>query len=300
MLFPCFKPMLLIQGARIGIIPLFQAIENPFQRLPQNNTILFFNPTQSDTSIPFIAENLTLSGLPDTTSVTFVNVTLDSGLRLTSMDSAILICDPRSSIVPAEVTLAQNTLTAKQLPGPVNSSTLLGNIGPETRATITSGALLSGALGTTDVPSSSLSPTSKSMFLKIHEAFPNVYDIIGIDNDLVPIPVLEWEPLSLDEINRNMDLYIQSAGKAFLSGIAPTRNQTSTVLMRTSQTARLNYPVTVLISSKPFLIAFTAEIGMILILLAALFWTIRDTDLELFNLANITAILTKSGSLSVH
>jgi hypothetical protein len=138
------------------------------------------------------------------------------------------------------------------------------------------------------------------MFLKIHEAFPSGQDRIGIDNDIVPILVLEWEPLSLDEINRNMDLYIQSAGKAFLSGIAPTLNQTSTVLMTTNQTAQLNYPVTVLVSSKPFLIAFTAVFGMILILLAALFWTIRCTDLELFNLENLTAILTKSSSFSVH
>jgi hypothetical protein len=83
----------------------------------------------------------TLSGLSDAFTVEFFQE--PSSRILSKLTGALLTCDPRSSIAPADITVAQNTLTARRLPTSIDNPTsaMIGNISPGAVALITSTSL---------------------------------------------------------------------------------------------------------------------------------------------------------------
>jgi hypothetical protein len=208
--------------------------------------------------------NQPFSGLSDTFTVDDP----DDSFLTQNLTGALLTCDPSSSIVPAEITAAQNTLTARRLPMPIDNPTsaMIGNISPGAAALITSASLYDAVA---DIASSFA-----------HDLFI----MPGIDNGHLNL-------LSLDEINRNMDHYTQSAGQAFLNGYSSADTTDLDVILKTmDQTAQITFPVAALVSSKPLLIAFTVAVGMSSFLLVAILWTIRNTALSLFNLKNLIEV----------
>jgi hypothetical protein len=226
-----------------------------------NANFLFFN-FSADTG-------RALSGFSDAFTAGFLTPTNNTPTAYRT--GALLTCDPRSSIVPAEITVAQNTLTARRLPMPIDdpTSTMVGNISPGAAALITSTSL-------SDAVADEVNPYD-SFF---------AYDLFikpGFDDSKLNL-------LSLDEINKNMDHYTQSAGKAFLNGFVDSTSDTAVMLMTINQTAQITLPLATLVSSKPLLVAFTVVAGMSCFFLAAILWTIRDTVLTLFNLKNLIGV----------
>jgi len=101
----------------------------------------------------------------------------------------------------------------------------------------------------------------------------------------------EQEPFSVDDIAANIDVYMQSIGKVYVCGIDRDNDYSSSTTRTFNQTVEIRVPIAAVVSNEVFLIGFTVVIGLIIILVGVLVWTIREIDLRLFNLENLVEIL---------
>jgi hypothetical protein len=96
------------------------------------------------------------------------------------------------------------------------------------------------------------------------------------------------KPLSLDIINQNMTNVFASAAKAYLSGYKP--NDTNSMLSSFSMvntSAVVEVQKIAVVGSKPFFVASSVTVGLLVVLLGALVAIIRPDELEGFDLENI-------------
>ncbi|KAJ3573180.1 hypothetical protein NP233_g2609 [Leucocoprinus birnbaumii] len=207
-------------GSRCGIVQLdlrvWSAVhpEMPSHRM----AFLFYNTNylgpHGDVVItitpPTLPSNMSLSKVHESFSVTFQTSPADVPI---GMDFAILDCDPQDSVVPGEVTVTNNSLVARQLPAAANESAMIGNFLSRWKNDTLPSWGFSLAFQDEETAFKTGSPTQvlQDLFLRTRRE-PSMVEGYGF------MTGAELEPLSLDEINRNMDRYAQSASKAFLDG----------------------------------------------------------------------------------
>jgi hypothetical protein len=106
---------------------------------------------------------------------------------------------------------------------------------------------------------------------------------LPIDDGKYPL-----KPLSLDKINQNMTEVFASAAKVYLSGFKPNfTNFRMSAFTMVNTSAVVEVQKMALVGSKPFLVASSVIVGLLVVLLAALVATTRPDQLESFELENI-------------
>ncbi|KAJ3559732.1 hypothetical protein NP233_g11189 [Leucocoprinus birnbaumii] len=230
--------------------------------------------------------NLSLSGIEEAFVTILVPPNRASESLGMGMDFAILECDPHALVVSGKVTLSQNSLVVKQSTLGMNESALTGNV-------IRTGLLPSFPFTVAfDEERSSMTsgdPTKlvKDLFLQARRVW-----LPGLEHELGLVhTVVELEPLPLDEINRKLNQYAQSASKAFLDSSSMVTNGTALGQLVMNQTAEVFFPVAALVASEPFLISFTVIVIAIIAVFTLLFWTIREKELQIFDLRSLVGLL---------
>ncbi|KAJ3573182.1 hypothetical protein NP233_g2607 [Leucocoprinus birnbaumii] len=251
------------------------------------NSNVFDSRGDINNSVP-AANNITFSSINET----FLANVQQSSLGILGMGLAVLDCDTHANVVPGEVSLSQNTLVARQIPGTTgaNQSTLLGNLFSTKESPLPSAAFalafhneassLDGGLPTRVV---------RDLFLRTRRVFSRESPPISFQG--ASRSGVEMEPLSLDEINKNMGRYAQSASKVFLDGSIIVANGDVQEKLYMTQTGELLFPVAALVASKSFLIAFTVVIVVITVVFAFLLWTVREAELRPFDLSCLIHVL---------
>jgi hypothetical protein len=99
-----------------------------------------------------------------------------------------------------------------------------------------------------------------------------------------------FKVLSLDQINQNMTKAIVSAAKAYLSGYVPGDSFDPTVLpsfAMVNTSAVIEEQRMALVGRKPFFVASSAIVGLLVVLLGVIVAITRPDQLESFELENI-------------
>jgi hypothetical protein len=96
------------------------------------------------------------------------------------------------------------------------------------------------------------------------------------------------KPLSLDRINQNMNVALGSAAKAYLNGFKPNANNpTLSSFAKVNTTAVMKVRKLALVGSKPFLVASSVLVGLVIVLIGVLVAITSPDQLESFELENI-------------
>ncbi|KAJ3569581.1 hypothetical protein NP233_g4955 [Leucocoprinus birnbaumii] len=201
-----------------GVIQLDRRPPSSISNQTQRTAFLFFNQNAIDVGGTVVSSaprrsNLTLSGVDEAFFAVVTPSNKTSGSPGVGLNFAVLECDPNATIVPREITLSQNSLMAKQSPLRVEETALVGNI-------VLSGDLLPSTpftLAFKDEASSEASISGDPTKL-VRDLFFHTRRVLFLDSEDTFFGAVEFEPLSLDEINRKMNQYAQSASKAFLDG----------------------------------------------------------------------------------
>lgn len=190
---------------------------------------------------------------------------------------SILLCDPQFVLSPATITLTGSTLQAVAHPG----DSVTKNIPPEAANVIFSQSLLDA---TSSVEAygdngSQINAVARILF------FPNRSFEYGKKHE-------GTKPLPLHEINKQMNMVLQSSAKAFLSGYVPNLNNLtvpSFEMIDTNAIGEVQQPA--LVGNKSFLVALTAVIAVLIVLLFTLVALVRKDQLHPFDLENIVQTL---------
>jgi hypothetical protein len=176
---------------------------------------------------------------------------------------SVLVCDPRFEVLPAIVNATGSLLEASISSG----APTVKNI-----ATAAANSLFSTSI--LDAGSDTI--VSQQLFSLI---LP--FDAASDGNG----PLI---PLSLDKINQNMTNVFASAAKAYLSGFLPNDTYpgvSSFTMVNTS--AVVEAQKMAVVGSKPFLVASTVIVGLLVVLLGVLVAITRPDHLDAFDLENI-------------
>lgn len=216
---------------------------------------------------------LTLDGLP----TTLLPENSEGLENKRPMVVVALICDPQLQVVPATITLSRGSLHANVNTG----SPVIGNVLPEAAKTVFSQSLLE-AVGSLD-PTDQWSYVNAIARLLFLGPSPSGYGTV---------------PVSLDQINKNMNKIMLSASKAFLDGYKTTdqsnltsREATDFEMILTDATAEADRLA--LVGSRPFLVALIVVVGIICLLLAMVTVVVRVDKLHAFDLESIAKIAKK-------
>lgn len=229
------------------------------------STFLFAgnNATYHNTSRPL----LNLSGIPSTF---FNNPAPNDGFC--DYVASILACNPQFKITSAEITLNNGELSAKTL----MDQSLTGNLHQNSVATFFE-----------RVFNNPLVPRGDGLCVPINDMGSFVFFSR-------PIGSTEYvAPLNLESINQNMQIYVQHAAKAFLSG----NNSTNTTVELKNPTnswmltnATIQEQQLALTTSKSFFLCFAGVLGFLEISLLVLVMTIDPGTLMHFNLQTLQIV----------
>jgi hypothetical protein len=103
------------------------------------------------------------------------------------------------------------------------------------------------------------------------------------------------KPLSMDKINQNMNAVLASSAKAYLSGFKPNDdNPMLSVFATVNTSAVMEVQKMALVGSRPFLVALSMIVGLLVVLLGVIVAITRPDRLESFDLENIVGKLELS------
>lgn len=89
------------------------------------------------------------------------------------------------------------------------------------------------------------------------------------------------KPVSVDEIGQRMNKMLLSSSKAYLSGYRPNATDEANPTFEMMDTDALaEVKKMALVGSRPFLIALTVVVGLVIVLLTALLVTLKGRDLQ--------------------
>jgi hypothetical protein len=182
-----------------------------------------------------------------------------------------LVCDSQSEILPAIINATMSSLEATILPG----TPTVKNIPTEAANYMFTNAL-TNAIG----QFGGLSSVSAQLFFPMGS--------FGLSDKRLKI-------LSLDQINQNMSKALTSAAKAYLSGYVSGDGLDPTVLpsfAMVNTSAVIEEQRLALVGRRPFFVASSAIVGLLVVLLGAIVAITRPDELESFDLENIVRKLT--------
>jgi hypothetical protein len=176
---------------------------------------------------------------------------------------SVLVCDPQFEVLPATVNATGSLLEASISSGVPT----VKNIPTAAANSLFSTSLLDAGSDTT---------VSQQLFS------PNLpFGATSDGNN--PL-----KPLSLDIINQNMTSVFASAAKTYLSGFKPNDTHpavSSFTMVNTS--AVMEVQKMAVVGSKPFLVASSVIVGLLVVLLGVLVAITRPDHLDAFDLENI-------------
>ncbi|KAJ3574322.1 hypothetical protein NP233_g1840 [Leucocoprinus birnbaumii] len=267
----------------LGILPLLARGDyggTAYADIEPNNTFLFFERVGVAKIGTVPSNGSTVSEVEFPTSFSGI----PSGVQVSngSLIWAALTCDSHTSWTTAEITLRQNSLFARVLPG----SLPIRNVSPGVFGKIANYplAFLKDEWSSGPIQ---LNNVHKDVFLRLKNATKDTRSFLDLSSSFK----MQLEVLPLDDINRNINQYTLSGAKAFLDGTAPAPGDLSALSLTMNQTVQVSFPVAAVVSSKPFLIALTIIIGVLSLLIATMLWIIRRTELCLFNLEHLIEVI---------
>jgi hypothetical protein len=187
---------------------------------------------------------------------------------------SVLSCDPRFEILPATINATTSSLDATIS----SDDVVVKNIPTQAAGFIFSKSLL-------DATSSMQSYTDQGFVNGISRQ-------LFLSSLVFDGPTGAPKPLPVDQINENMNRVLASSAKAYLSGYKPNEdNITIPSFSRLNTSAVVKVQKMGLVGSKPFLIASSITVGLLIVLLGAILSITRADQLEVFELENIVKIL---------
>jgi hypothetical protein len=183
------------------------------------------------------------------------------------LSTSALVCDSQPEILPAIINATMSSLEATILPGTPTVKNIPTDAANHLFRNALNGAMI-GSFG-------GISSASAQLFFPMGSFGP-------FDATL--------KLLSLDQINQNMTRAIASAAKAYLSGCVPGKLVDPTVLpsfAMVNTSAVIEEQRLALVGRKPFFVASSAVVGLLVVLLGAIVAITRPNQLESFDLENI-------------
>jgi hypothetical protein len=182
-----------------------------------------------------------------------------------------LMCDPQLEVLPAIINATTSSLEATTLSG----DPTVKNIPTAAANTVFSTSLREAVSERSfSFEMGFLSAVSFRLFL------PNL--TFDMDGKVI------LKPLSLDKINQNMNNALASSAKAYLSGYQPNGDNpmfSSFAMVNTS--AEVQVQKMAVVGSKPFFVALSVTVGLLVTFLGTLVAMTRPDQLEGFDLENI-------------
>jgi hypothetical protein len=220
--------------------------------------------------------------LQDVPTTLYQPPTSSSGLNTTGAQDAsqpllvtTLVCDPQFKLLPAAVNkFPSGSLIANAQPG----SPVVKNIPVAAANAIFSESLLF-AVSTREVYGD-------------QSLVNNIAKILFLTNPSFDVETQPAEPLSIDQINVQMNKVLLSSAKAYLSGYQPDENNLTFPSFKTISTDAVEiYEQLVLAASEPFLIALIGVDGVLFLLMLILVARVRADHIRTFDLENIVKAL---------
>ncbi|KAF7782890.1 hypothetical protein Agabi119p4_2266 [Agaricus bisporus var. burnettii] len=269
-----YYPSPLVKYELLGdplILPMMISDVGPDK--PDNNSLIPFLFAGSSTLGPMEVDLRDIPSVLVPCNTTDNPTFLPDGTDLDcqSLLVSVLACDPEFKILPAIVSATASSLEATILHG----DPVVKNIPTKAANVIFSKSLL-------DATSSRQSYTDGGYVNGIsRRIFLSSWDLDGSTD-------IKIKPASLNQINQNMNDVVASAAKAYLSGYKPNEDSiTIPSFAKINTSAVLEIQKMALVGSKPFLIATSVVVGLLVVLLGSIVAITRADQLEGFELATI-------------